>query len=201
MALSAQRDTGVPELIADVVAARRQLAIVTSGLTVEQGAFRPDPDTWSIRAIVEHLVLASQNGINMIWQAVEGLEQGQPAWTGEHTNQGRSIEQIIETTWPVVDQGPLTVRTSLKAPPLADPSDRGPLDYWLVALEALQLPIERLGDRLIGVDLESVIFPHFQCGPMDARQRFEFLAWHIRHHVQQIEEEIKADGRWPGQSA
>jgi hypothetical protein len=197
VARSVQRDTDVPELIASVVAARRRLAAAASSLTVEQGAFRPDPDTWSIRAIIEHLVLASQNGINMVWQALEGLERGQPAWKGEHTNRGLSIEEIIEKTWPVTDHGPLTVRTSLKAPKLADPADRGPLDFWLVSLEALQQPMERLGDRLTGVDLESVIFPHFMCGPMDARQRFEFLAWHMLHHLQQIDEEIKADVRWP----
>lgn len=194
--LSYQRDSGVPELIAGVVTARRRLAIATDRLTVEQGAFRAEPDDWSIRAVIEHLVLASHSGINMVWQAVEGLERGQPTWTGEHSNRGLSIEDIVERTWPVVDRGPLTVRTSLKAPALADPKDHGPLDFWLVSLEALQLPMERLGDRLIGVDLEAVIFPHFMCGPMDARQRFEFLSWHMLHHLQQIEE-IKADDRWP----
>jgi hypothetical protein len=191
------RDAGVPELIASVVAARRRLASATHGLTVEQGAFRPEPEAWSIRAIIEHLVLASQNGINMIWQALEGIERGEPVFQGEHSNRGLSIEEIIEKTWPVVDRGPLTVKTSLKAPALADPKGDGTLDYWLVSLEALQQPIERLGDRLTGVDLEEVIFPHFMCGPMDARQRFEFLSWHMLHHLQQIDE-IKAHEQWPG---
>ena len=44
-----------------------------------------------------------------------------------------------------------------------------------------------LGDELERLDLETVVFPHFLCGPMDARQRIVILRFHMDRHVEQIE--------------
>ena len=75
-----------------------------------------------------------------------------------------------------------------RAPPNATPQADGPLAYWTTCLECCQPVLERLGTALDGLDLAEVIFPHFLSGPLDARQRLEFLRWHLDHHRRQIEE-------------
>jgi hypothetical protein len=49
---------------------------------------------------------------------------------------------------------------------------------------------ERLGTLLQGLELEDVVFPHFLSGPLDAKQRLEFL----RFHIGQIEEVNRSFG-------
>jgi hypothetical protein len=39
---------------------------------------------------------------------------------------------------------------------------------------------------LDGLDAESVVFPHFLSGPLDAGQRIHFLRFHIERHRRQI---------------
>jgi hypothetical protein len=62
----------------------------------------------------------------------------------------------------------------------------GPLAYWVASLAACAPVVIALGQALTPFDLEVVIAPHFLSGPLDARQRFEFLRWHMDHHRQQI---------------
>jgi hypothetical protein len=47
--------------------------------------------------------------------------------------------------------------------------------------------LDALGTKLEGADLESIVFPHFLSGPLDARQRLEFLRFHLERHLAQIE--------------
>lgn len=173
---------GVPELIAEIAAARRQVVSAVSGLTTEQGAFKPAPDRWSVQEVVEHLVLAEQAGIHRVWQAADGLRRGQPVWTGEPVHRRLSIEEIIARTWKAKEQ----------APPNATPQAGGPLAYWVACLQACQPMLEALGESLRGLDLSQGIFPHYLSGPLDARQRLEFLRFHLDRHLRQIET-IKAE--------
>jgi hypothetical protein len=64
----------------------------------------------------------------------------------------------------------------------------GPLAYWVASLAACAPVVIALGQAPTPFDLEVVIAPHFLSGPLDARQRFEFLRWHMDHHRQQITE-------------
>jgi len=163
------------ELIAEVEAARVRVVAGVAGISGADGDWKPDADTWSIAENVEHLVLAEYSGINRMWRAVESLKQG--AASREAANKGLSIEAIIERTW----------KPRELAPPMAAPQFGGPLAYWVASLWACQPLLAALGRELEGRDLEAVIFPHFLCGPMDARQRISFLRFHMDRHVEQIE--------------
>jgi len=44
-----------------------------------------------------------------------------------------------------------------------------------------------LAVELDGKHLDSIVFPHFLCGPLDARQRLEFLRFHMDRHLAQIQ--------------
>ena len=168
----------VPALIADVAEARRRVADAVAGLSVEQGARRPAEGEWSVQEVVEHLVLAEQAGVQFIWRAAEGVRAGQPVWSGEPVHRGRTIEEVITRTW----------RFKEEAPPNATPARAAPLPYWVAASQACQVVLEALGRALEGLELGEVIFPHFISGPLDARQRLEFLRWHMEHHLTQISE-------------
>ena len=163
------------ELIADVEAARVRVVAAVAGINGDDGEWKPDAETWSIAENVEHLVLAEASGVNRMWRAVEAQKQGEPPL--EATNRGLSIEAIIERTW----------KPRELAPPMAAPQFGGPVDYWVAALWAGQSVLAALGRELEELDLEAVVFPHFLCGPMDARQRIAFLRFHMDRHAEQIE--------------
>jgi hypothetical protein len=166
----------IDALIADVAAARQRVMEAVAGITEERATWQPAPEEWSVAQVVEHLVLAEHSGIVRIWQAVVGLECGRPVWRGEPVHRGKSIEQNIAETW----------REREAAPPNATPQTNGPLAYWVAALAACEPVLVALGRALVPLDLEAVIAPHFLSGPLDARQRFEFLRWHMDHHRAQI---------------
>ena len=166
------------ELIQETADERTRLIQFVGGLSDLQACYKPTPDTWSVNEKLEHLVLAEVSGVSKIWSAAEGMRKNKPVWTGEHTNRGLSIEQIIACTW----------KPKETAPPIATPHIGGPLSYWLESLGLAQQLLNRLELVLEGLDLESVLFPHFLCGPLDASQRIRFLTFHLARHHAQIKE-------------
>ncbi|MFI5341660.1 MAG: DinB family protein [Candidatus Methylomirabilales bacterium] len=167
----------VAGLITEVAEARHRVVAAVQSLTTEQGAFKCAPDRWSVQEIVEHLVLAEQAGIHRIWLAADGLRRGQPVWQGEAVHRSLPIEEVIVRAW----------KPKEKAPPNASPQMGGPLAFSVACLHACHPVLEGLGDALHGLDLSLVIFPHFLSGPLDARQRLEFLRFHLDRHRHQIE--------------
>jgi hypothetical protein len=166
----------VEQLIAEVNAARRRVLDATRNLSSAQGAFKPSPERWCAAEVLEHLVLAEQGGINFIWRAADGFSAGRSFWEGASPNRGLTIEQVIARTW----------KPKEKAPESATPRLGGPVQYWVTALEACQPVLEKLGMALQTLNLADVIYPHFLCGPLDARQRLAFLRFHLDHHLRQI---------------
>lgn len=171
------------DLARDVRDARRRYLDSVTSLTAEQGRFRPAPEAWSAAEITEHLVIAEQGGVCGMWNALDRVRRGKP-WRGEHIHRGRSIEEVVEETWGSVQE----------APEGATPRWGGPLGFWIAALESCQPLLDRLQDELEGVDLEEVIHPHPISGPLDARQRFEFLRFHLDRHRAQVERLRAQDG-------
>lgn len=168
--------TTVRNLIAEVERARADYLAKVKDLTAAQGEFKPTSEGWSIAEITEHLVYAEEGGIYLMWTAADGVRRGNPAWSGDPPHRGLSIEQIIEKTW----------RPKETVPPAAAPQGGGPLGYWITRLEHLRPVLERLGAELQGLDVETVIYPHPISGPLDARQRLEFLRFHLDRHRGQV---------------
>ncbi len=169
-------------LVAAAGKARFGVLALTAGLDDDTGARQPGEGEWPAQAIVEHLVLAEQSGVQFVWRAVRGVRSGAPLWSGEHVHRGLPIAEVIARTW----------RFREEAPPNATPQQAAPLSYWRAVLEAQQPVLAALAQELAGLDPESVIYPHFLSGPLDARQRLEFISWHIAHHRQQLEAVLAA---------
>jgi hypothetical protein len=156
--------------------ARGRYLNAVRSLTNEQGAFKPEPGVWSAAENTEHLFHAEHGGINGIWRGLDGLRRGDPPWKDEHTNRGLTIEEVVAKTW----------KPRETVPAGAGPDCGGPLAYWVAALASCEPVLARVADELAGEDLEAVIYPHPISGPLDARQRFQFLRFHLDRHRDQI---------------
>jgi hypothetical protein len=84
-----------------------------------------------------------------------------------------------------------TWKPAERAPSIATPSFGGPLGFWRSALRSLRPVLADLAKELEGGNLEEIVFPHFLSGPLDARQRIDFLRFHMARHTQQIERVLK----------
>lgn len=170
-------NAALADLIHQVASARVRVLATTAHLTEEEASTRPGPGQWSIVEVAEHLVLSEHYGLNKLWQTMEAARSGKGMWTGEHIHRGLAIEEVVARTWKPREQ----------APSFALPHIGGPLAYWKECLISCQSILDVLGNGLDGLDLESLIFPYYLCGPLDARQRLQFLRYHMDRHVAQIE--------------
>jgi hypothetical protein len=174
----------ISPMIAEATQARARLLDRIRALSSAQAAFKPHPEEWSIAENVEHLVIAEQGAVNRVWAAADGLRRGQPVWTGEPIHRGKSMEQIVAETW-----GPRQ-----QAPDIATPRRRGPLGYWILAIECNQPLLDAVPAALAELDPAEVVTPHPISGPWDAGQWLAFVRFHLDLHRQQIEQVMRAPG-------
>ena len=163
-------------LLNDVATARTRYINEVGKLTEEQAHWKPAPDAWSATEITEHLYWGEHGGIWGMWRAFHAKREGNPVWEGELVHKGLPIETIIERTWQPKENVPAS----------AVPRMGGPVAFWLSALASLQQPLHDLAKALDDEDPEAVIHPHIISGPLDIRQRFEFLRFHIDRHRNQL---------------
>ena len=167
--------TEVGRLIALVERERASLLDLVEPLDETQCAFRPTLAQWNVVEVLEHLYLAEIGGIAKIWAALLDVRAGRP-WGGAMPHKGRSIEDVIDRTW----------KAKEVAPPVATPHIGGPKAAWVSALRSLTSPLRDLAGELQDEELDQVVFPHALSGPLDARQRLEFLRFHMERHSAQI---------------
>lgn len=163
------------DLVGSVEAARDRLLERVGALSELQAAFRPGAGQWNVLEIVEHLYLAELSGISKIWAALADLRAGR-AWSEARPNHGLRIEAVVAATW----------KPKEVAPSIATPHIGGPLSFWMSATRSLTNVLADLGADLEDIRLEQVVFPHYLSGPLDGRQRLEFLRFHIERHMEQI---------------
>jgi hypothetical protein len=164
------------QLVDAVEAARQEYLALIAGVSADQADFRTRPDAWSVAQVTEHLVHAELGGINLIWRAAAGVTRGAPVWSGESPNRGLGIDEVIARTWQPRETSPES----------AVPRMGGPLAYWAAALRSATSLLAELKSALAGLPLEDVIYPHAISGPLDARQRLQFLAFHLERHRRQV---------------
>jgi hypothetical protein len=172
----------VQYLIGDVSRARERLVAAVTGLSDEQAEFRPYPDSWCIREIMEHLVLAEQDAIIGTWKALNDARRNRPAFFGTPIHGRRLVEEAMDGAW----------REREMTSHDAAPTSSWPLEFWIASLCVCQSMLEALGSRLVdaaraGVALEDVICPHPVSGALNARQRLQYLRLHMDRHRAQIE--------------
>jgi len=173
----------VPGLIEAVELSRDGVVAAVAGLRDEQSLYSPGPGQWSIAEILEHLYLAEMSAISSLWAAAASFRAGR-RWTDARPHQGKHIEEIIGQTW----------RPREEAPSIAVPRFGGPSPFWRSALCSLKPVLSDLVRSLDGLPIQEIIVLHDISGPMDARQRLEFLRFHLERHLLQIRRVATADG-------
>lgn len=173
------------ELIDGVERARDRVITAVKDLRPDQATFKPAPETWSIAENVEHLYLAEISGLTKIWAAADQVRSG-IRWSDARPNDGQSIEAVVERTWNAHEI----------APPIATPHIGGPLSAWVSCLKSLRPVLADLAKELEAIDLESIVYPHYLSGPLDGRQRLEFLRFHMERHLAQIQR-VQAHPQFP----
>ena len=165
-------------LINEIRQARDRMVDTVRNLTEPQAQFKPDEESWSVVEVLEHLVIAENGTLNKVWKAAEAHRRGESVWTGEPTNKGLSFDEIAARTWKPKEKAPSQG---------VIPRKGGPLAYWMSCMAANQAILEDLEKQLEGLALSEIIcHPHSISGPLDARQRLQFIRFHIDWHLKQI---------------
>lgn len=164
------------QLLHEVATARTRYVNEVGKLTEEQAHWKPSSDVWSAVENTEHLYWAEHGGIWGMWRAFHAKQAGNPIWEGELVHSGLRIEEIVARTW----------KSKEIVPAIAAPRMGGPSAFWLSALRSLQQPLTELGNTIPIEEWETLIHPHPISGPLDVRQRFEFLRFHIDRHRNQV---------------
>lgn len=170
-------ETNLNHLFEDIKRARNNFVDLIKGLTTEQINFKPSSDEWSILEITEHLVWAEQIGVCGMFMAIDGIKDNKPIWAGKSTNDGLTIEQIVERTW----------QPKEIAPEVAEPRWGGSIFYWRSSLENCQNILTFLQSYMVGINPEIAIYPHPISGPINVNQRLQFLRFHLERHQKQLE--------------
>ena len=167
----------VQKLVNEVAQARANFIAAVTGLSPSQAAFKLADEVWSITEITEHITRAEHSGVSGMWKALDGFRHATPVWSGNLVWDGQSIETVVEKTWQLKEQ----------VPAIAAPIWGGSLGYWIASLRGLQSVLEELGEQLGTVRMEEVVYPHPISGPLNVRQRLEFLRFHLDRHRGQVE--------------
>ena len=169
-------------LVEQVEDARDRVLARTDSLPLDRAYRRPEPGSWCVAEVVEHLVLAESFGLRGLWRVVEDVAAGRGPEPVDRAQAARTIDQIFAETTP-----------RMQAPDMVVPRAEGrPFPYWRGRLAGNRLLLAVLGQTLGAVGLDRIVMPHFLVGPLDGRQRLGFFRWHLERHLAQVERILTA---------
>lgn len=165
-------------LVEAVRVARDRVLARVQELPSAEAYSRPVEGAWSVAEIVEHLVHAEALGIAGLWKKAERLAAGgSPSHPLTPELAGRSIDEVFADL----------PENGVDAPDSVLPVAHGwPIGLWIARLRSNHGLLRELAPVLDRAGLEQVVLPHFVAGPLNARQRIEFLRWHLERHERQI---------------
>lgn len=169
----------VERLISEVGEARSRMLDAVRSLSAEQCEAKPSTEEWSVAEVLEHLVLSEELGIVKLWEAVDKIGTHKSPCCSSLLGKGRQSKEVEEA---IAD---LWLENNI-APGALAPRLHGPKDYWVKRFQSCNFLLHALGARLRDRDLETIAFPYFSLGPLSARQRLQFLRFHIDHHIWQV---------------
>lgn len=150
--------------------------------TPAQLAFIPAPGSWSLAALIQHLVLVEEGTLRFVT-----LKAPRPA-------NGRTL--VHRLRWMAVrllEQSPIRA----KAPNAAIiPEVDVPVETLVARWETVRAGLESYLERVTEPQLELLVFKHPIAGPLPIVDTLQFLELHLIHHGHQIRR-IRAAPGWP----
>ena len=165
------------------VVSEAQLVQLVEGLTPEQLAFRPSPESWSIAEVVEHVLAVESRLVRAI-----GKMAPQPSARTERPDPAAKDEAL----WKDVPN---------RATKLTAPEPVRPTGKFTISVEITTHFKSQRQDTIrfveeVDADLRGHVIPHIAFGDIDLYQWLIVLSQHGSRHAQQIEE-IKAAPAFP----
>ena len=150
--------------------------------TPAQLAFIPAPGSWSLAALIQHLVLVEELTLRFVT-----LKAPRPA-------NGRTF--VHRLRWMAVRlAGPSSIRA--KAPNAAIiPQEDVPVETLVTRWETVRTGIESYLEGVAEPQLDLLVFKHPIGGPLPILDTLQFLEMHLIHHGHQIRR-IRAAPGWP----
>ena len=172
----------VAEIFETIDETRERVYKRVEGLSPAQEQFRPTPEAWSIREIVEHLSIMEgrlSGLLNMM------LKKAESATVQASDGQGFrpfSLDQHVERS----------LKEKYTAPEAVRPTGNVPVEDLLANLRRSRTALHDLRPKLEALDLSSLTYPHPVFGPLDLYQWLAFIGVHEDRHLRQIESVISS---------
>ncbi len=150
--------------------------------TPAQLAFIPAPGSWSLAALIQHLVLVEEGTLKFLT-----LKAPRPA-------NGRTfMHRVRWTLVRLVGPGPYRA----KAPNAAIiPGADVPVEKLVARWGAARVELESYLERITDPQIDLLVFKHPIAGPLPIMDTLQFLELHLIHHGHQIRR-IRAAPGWP----
>lgn len=150
--------------------------------TPAQLAFIPAPGSWSLAALIQHLVLVDEGTLRFLT-----LKAPRPA-------NGRTfVHRLRWMALKLAAPGPTRVRAPNAA---IIPAEDVPVETLVARWEAARAALESHLERITESQLDLLVFKHPIAGPLPIIETLEFLELHLIHHGHQIRRIRGAPG-WP----
>lgn len=166
------------ELFAQLDSERAALRATLDAIPVPLRDRRPAPDRWSVRDVMEHLVIVERRVAETITAAIaQAVAAGLPTDDGDPS---------VATT---VDRARLRDRTRrLEAPARIHPQGSDDVEGLWVGLQAAREALKAGALAGDGLTLAAVTAPHPFFGVLNAYQWLDFVAGHEARHAAQMRE-------------
>ncbi len=169
------------ELVALMTDARAELLAVLEAVPPSEAGRRPPDGAWSVAQIADHLRVV-EDGIG---RALGRLaKQADPATLGAETDTASILGALDR-------YGFAERRYRVAAPSSVRPGDDPELAVAIAALGSSRKRLLELVERLNGLALGRLTFPHPLLGPLSFYEWLLFLGQHERRHAAQAREVIQ----------
>ena len=173
----------VAEIYDAIEETRERIYSRVTGLTNEQGSFRPAADAWSVADLAEHLCITERRVMGLLTRLIEETElRGSGA--GTNGFKAFSLEEYIEQA-----KG-----KKFSAPVGAQPREGLEISESIVRLRRTREELRSLQPRIESLDLSEATLPHPAFGPLNAYYWLAFVGLHEGRHLAQMERVMESRG-------
>jgi len=164
---------------------REQVLNDVMQLSHDQQNFKPDPESWSILQVLNHLIYSETNMVKYLQKKLLGVESTEKA----------GIQSSVRSTLLNIF---LKLPIKYKAPYAAMPQQEEVyvFDNLKKQWDEVRAEFGKILDQLDTASANKLIFKHPVAGRFNIYQTLSFLQEHIDHHKKQIER-IKKSSVFP----
>ena len=168
------------ELFAYMDAERRALREALDGVAEHERNARPAADRWSVRDIVEHLLIVERRVVGVLATAIAQAKDA-----------GLEAERDDSSVLSAAERAAYIDRSRrISAPPRIHPTGGDDVEVLWRSLEEARASLKAAALTGDGLALGAVTQPHPVFGPLSVYQWLAFMAGHEARHAAQMREVV-----------